>query len=364
MTGKPDQMLSRPAPRPLGPIWKGEALVTAGLGLFASVAGLVSFLVLLAVAVIPLDHTSVLGDTRATLSIIACAGSAALFVGSWVAAVSGLRRVHLYRTGQRGTGTVERVSVKGNGETRTATIHWRLRAHDGQAHGLRTVLEVPRGMDPVTGPAPGAQFAALYPEKRPAMAQPVGVLGLRPEWVLAPALQPPRGFALLRAAAVLLACVVAALAFTGFTVNRTLDPGYLRSWTWAVAGSTAVLCVPVWLVLRRFGPWLPGQTWLWLAASFFVLCMGGLGMASGANVWLDRKEPRLVRARIMHMDEEYFPEWHRAAFVASWREGHVKERIPLYWRTALAVEPGDDLIIEVREGAFGWATVGRATRAP
>lgn len=364
MRGSSENLLARPPPRPLSAIVQGRAFLTGVLATAGSVGGLVLFLVVLATQVLPRHQTPILGDTGATLAVLTCIAGAALFVGAWVAAVSGWRRVHLYRTGQRGTGTVERVSVKGEGDVKNITIYWKLRAHDGRAHSMRTPMKLPRYMESPPDPQPGAQFPVLYPERRPGAAQPVGVLGLRRDWILSRPIQPPAGFHLARFLGIVIGLALLALALTGTTVNRTLDPGYLRSWTWIVAGSAGVLCIPFWLALRRWGPWLPGQPWVWIAGAFFVLCMGGLGMMSGANVWFDRSPPSTVRAQIMHMDDEYFPGWHFAAFVRSWRKGRVKERVPLYWRTALSVQPGDELLMEVRDGALGWPTVGRVWRAP
>lgn len=363
MIGDEHRLLSRPPPRPLRAVAGGEAFLGAVAGVVGCVLGISLFLSTLALQVLPRIRTPILGDTVATVSVLACFAGAALFVGSWIVGASSLRRVHLYRTGQRGTGTVERVSVKGDGEIKRATVHWRLRAQGGEAYSMRTQLRLPRGVETVPALSSGVQFPALYPEGRPGAARPAGLLRLRGDWKLAPSVQPPPGHLAFRSAAMVAAMVLMILAVTGMTVNRTLDPGFLKSWTWPIAGSAAVLCLPLWLALRRHGPWLPGQPWLWLALGFFALSMGGMGAVSGANVWLDDGEPRIVRTEVLHMDEEYFPEWHFAAYVRSWREGRVKERVPLYWRTSLSVGPGTELLVEVRDGALGWPTVGRVSVA-
>jgi hypothetical protein len=285
------------------------------------------------------------------------------FVFNWVAAAAAWRRILLYRSGRRATGTVERISVKGEGDVKTINIYWKLQASGGQAQAMRTGLKLPRGADLPAHPAAGDQFPALYPEGRPGAAQPAGLLGLKRYWVLSEEIQPPYGFIAFKVIGLSLGVILVGLAITGLTINRTLDPGFLKSWTWIVSGGAAALCVPAWLALRRWGPWLPGQSWVWLGGVFFVLCMGAMGLVSGLNVWLDDSPPRTVSAEIMHMDEEYFPEFHFAAFVRSWREGHVKERIPLYWRQGLSAQPGEVLVLEIREGAFGWPTVGDVRRS-
>ncbi len=303
-----------------------------------------------------------LGSSVATLAVLGCLAGAALFVGSWVMAASAWRSVSLYRTGVFIRGIVERVSTRGQEEGARMTVHWTLRVRNGPSFPMRTSMRLPRGARPAGGLPVGKAIAALHPPGRPQAAQPVGQLGLVRSWHLAPEIQPPRWFNLFRFLAVLLTCLLGALAITGLTANRTLDPGFLRPWTWIIVGAAVLMTAPIWLAIRRFGPWLYGQSWVWLMGAFFATCMGVMGAVSCANVWFTPDPGRFVRAKVLHMDDEYFPGWHRAAFVSSWREGRHKERIPLHWRMGLSVFPGDELLVQVRSGALGWPFVGEVRR--
>jgi hypothetical protein len=331
-------------------------------GVAGSVTGLVAFLSLLALQVLPNIRGPVLGDSAATAAVLGCLGGAALFVGSWVIAASAWRSISLYRKGKLARGVVERISTRGEEDSSLVTVHWHIRTSKGRIHPMRSSLRLPRGASLPSRPAAGDSIAALHHEDRIQAAQPVGLLGLERSWHIAPVIQPPAWFNLFRLGAILLACVLLGLAVVGLTANRTLDPGFLKPWTWIVVGIAVAVSVPLWLGLRRFGPWLRGQTWGWLAAGFLVLCLGTMGAVSAANVWFSPGPSRFVRTRVIHLDEEYFPGWHQAAFVRSWRAGRIKERIPLHWRMGLSVFPGDELVVEVSNGALGWPVVGEVRR--
>jgi hypothetical protein len=359
---RPETLLSVATPRPLAPIASSGAFLTLVCGIIGSLTGLGMFLVLLALQVLPNIRGPVLGDSVATLSVLGCLAGASLFVGSWVVAASAWRSISLYRTGIFARGTVERISTRGMEEGARMTVHWTLRMRSGPSYPMRTSMRLPRDEGQPAGPQVGGSIAVLYPEGRPQSAQPVGQLGLVRAWHLAPAIQPPRWFNLFRFASVILASVLGTLAFTGLTVNRTLDPGFLRPWTWVIVTAAVLMTVPFWFAIRRFGPWLRGQSWVWLMGAFFATCMGAMGTVSCINVWLSPDPGRFIRVRVLHMDDEYFPGWHRAAFVESWREGKLKERIPLHWRMGLSVFPGDELVVHVRMGALGWPVVGEVRR--
>jgi len=355
----PDALLSQPPPRPIGPIAAGGAFLLALGGAAGSAGGLAAFLWLLAFSVLPGMHGPVLGDSSATASVLGCLAGAAGFVGSWIISSTATRSLVLYRKGVFAMGRIERLNSTTEEDPPRLTIHWHLRDRSGRLHVLRSTLPLPRGRDLPSQPCKGDPVAALYPEGRPAAAQPVGLLDLRRDWHIAPEIQPPRGFTTVRIASALAVALLLGTAFTGLTANRTLDPGFLRPWTWIVVGGAALVCLPGWLLLRRYGPWLRGQAWVWLMGLFLAACIGGMGLAAGANVWLPQDPPVIVRTRVLNMDDEYFPGWHRAAYVRSWRQGRVKERIPLHWRMGLGIFPGDDVVVEVRPGALGWPFVGR-----
>ncbi|MBW2264382.1 MAG: hypothetical protein JRG91_20650 [Deltaproteobacteria bacterium] len=331
-------------------------------GIAGSVIGLCMFLALLALQVLPNIRGPVLGNSAATVAVLGCLGGAALFVGAWVVAASAWRSLSLYRSGVFARGTVERVSTRGLEEEARMTIHWNLHLRSGPSFPMRTSLRLPRSATLTGGPRVGGMVAVLYPQGRPQAAQPIGKLGLVRSWHMVPEIQPPRWFNLFRFAGVILASLLGAVAITGLTANRTLDPGFLRPWTWITVAAAVVITVPTWLALRRFGPWLRVQSWVWLMGAFFAACMGAMGAVSCANVWFTPDPPRIVRTRVLHMDDEYFPGWHRAAFVRSWREGRFKERIPLHWRMGLSVFPGDELIVVVKNGALGWPFIAEVRR--
>ena len=359
---RPETLLSVATPRPIAPILYSGSFMTLVVGIAGSTTGLCTFLALLALEVLPNIRGPVLGNAGATLAVLGCLGGAALFVASWVVAASAWRSFALYRNGVFARGTIERVSTRGLDEGARMTIHWSIRTRGGPSYPVRTSLRLPRGITPPAGPQVGGTIAALYPEGRPQAAQPVGQLGLVRAWHVAPAIQPPGWFNLFRFSSILLLGALGAIAVTGLTANRTLDPGFLRPWTWLIVTAAVVLTAPIGLAIRRFGPWLRGQAWVWLMAAFFAACMGIMGAVSLVNVWFTPDPGRFVRVKVLHMDDEYFPGWHRAAFVSSWRENRLKERIPLHWRMGLSVFPGDELIVHVRMGALGWPYVGEVRR--
>ncbi|MFH1436472.1 MAG: hypothetical protein ABIJ56_12200 [Pseudomonadota bacterium] len=118
------------------------------------------------------------------------------------------------------------------------------------------------------------------------------------------------------------------------------------------SGASLIAALVFWLASRRVMAWFRPSWYMWTAGIFVFSYFMVLGGIRGLNMWLDKGKPHIYKTQILHLDDSIFPQLQRYVYVRSWREGRVKEKIPISMRTGQGMSPGDDVTVEVQDGYF------------
>ncbi len=348
--------LGSPVPRPLGPVLRGPAFKNAIILMVIAIA-------LITVAMLDLWRylslhygEPLLGNERLVAAYIVFFLSIVGFIFFWTAGFMNLYSIHLYRTASLQIGRVEKSHFQEKRGKRFFVVGWILEKGGTVARGA---IPFPVAENSFFAPeiVLGDHITLLAQGGNIFEAIPVGTLGLRKEWTLAPSLSLPVGFVVLRWVTVFALIALVSIAAIGMSSSWLLDDTAPLSLVVAATATGLVPAAIFWLASRRLDSFFYPPRYLWVAALFACGFFAGYGIIKGLNVWTDPEPPLAINAEILHLDDALLPSLHRYAFVRSWREGKIKEKIPLPLSLGIGLIPGETLRIEVRRGAFGMPAV-------
>ncbi len=91
-------------------------------------------------------------------------------------------------------------------------------------------------------------------------------------------------------------------------IERRLDEGPLHQKRWLglamLVGLTFSYCLPIWILIRLVGHWIPSVP-LTVGTAFFLFALLGVFTSAVAAALLFEKENGLIRAKTIHLEEDY-----------------------------------------------------------
>lgn len=355
-SGELHTILSTPTPRPLKHISGGPAFRKSVIYLSAATVSIVAGLVDLWNYLFMHYREPLLGNERLVISYIVFFLSVGGFIFFWSISFMNLYSVYLYRRGRLTTARIEKSYVQEKKGRRYYVLNWMVEEGGRVSKGA---VSVPIGdmaaLDQDV--AKGETILLLASGKDLGDAMPAGMMGLRKDWSLLPSLSPPRGFDLLRWGAALGMLACACVAAVGLMSSWLVDDKVPRTFVMVSAAAGAAPSILFWLASRRLAALLRPPRILWIAAVFVAGYFMCFGLIKGLNVWLAPHPPVTRKVEVLYLDDTFFPTLHRYAFVRSWREGRIKEKIPITFRAGYGLNPGDRMEIDVSPGAFGMPAV-------
>jgi hypothetical protein len=355
------KILSIPPPRALKHILKGPAFIGSAAYLAAAAVTIVVGLVVLWNYLFAHYREPLFGNERLVVSYLLFVYSIAGFIVFWSLSFMNIYSLYLFRKGKLKTARIEKSYIQEKGGRRLFIINWVIEEEGRISKGAISAPVADMGgfrQDVEKGDV----IYLLSSGRDLSDAMPVGMMGLRREWMLLPSLAVPRTYSALRSAAVLWVVLSCSVAVVGFLSSHLLDPNVPSRFVMAGAAAGIAAAGLFWLLGRRVAHLFRPNWALWAAALFVATYFMVFGGIRGLNVWLDRQEARTCKAEVLELDDALFPALHRFAYVRSWRAGRIKEKVPLSWRTGLMLSPGDIVILKVKDGFFRMPAITSVSR--
>ena len=345
-------ILSSPPPRPLAHITGGPAFRKSVIYLSVATLSIVAGLINLWHFLFMHYREPLLGNERLVISYIVFFLSIGGFIFFWSISFMNLYSVHLFRRGRLTTARIEKSYVQEKKGRRYYVLNWMVEEGGRVSKGA---LSIPIGdmaafdQDVIKGDT----ILLLASGRDLGDAMPAGMMGLKKEWNILPSLSPPRGFDALRWGSALGILACACVAAVGLSSGWLIDDRVPRTFVLVSSAVGVVLSGLFWLASRRFTAFLRPSRILWIAAVFVAGYFACFGVIKGLNVWLDPQPPVTRKVEVLYLDDTFFPALHRYAYVRSWREGRIKEKIPISFRAGYGLDPGETMEIDVAQGALG-----------
>ena len=349
-------ILSIPPPRPLKHVTGGPAFIKSVAYLLAAVVSIIVGLVDLWYYLFAHYREPMLGNEILMFSYIVFILSIGGFVFFWSLSFMNIYSIYLFRKGSLRPARVEKAYLQEKSGRETFVVNWAVEEDGKTIKGAisSTVPDISNFRQDI---AIGDTMFLLSSGKDLGDAMPVGMMGLKKDWMLFPSLAVPLRFSITRGICVTWALVCAAMAAVGFTSSHFLNDKVPMKFVMISAGASLLAVLVFWLMSRRTTAWFRPSWYMWAAGIFVFSYFMVLGGIKGLNIWLDKSKPCIHKTQILHLDDSVFPQLQRFVYVRSWREGRVKEKIPISLRAGQSMSPGDRIEVEVQDGYFDMPAV-------
>ncbi len=344
-------ILSIPPPRPLKHVTGGPAFIKSVAYLFVAVVSIIVGLVDLWYYLFAHYREPIFGNEILMLSYIVFILSIGGFVFFWSMSFMNIYSIYLFRKGNLILARVEKAYLQEKSGRPALIVNWAVEEDGKISKGAisSTVPDISVFRQDVAG---GDTMFLLSSGKDLGDAMPVGMMGLKKDWLLFPSLAVPSRFSAARGISIAWALVCAAIAAMGFTSSHFINEKVPMKFVIISAGASLLAALVFWLLSRRTTAWFRPSWYMWTAGIFvfsYCMVMGGI---KGLNVWLDKSKPHIYKEQVLHLDDSVFPQLQRFVYVRSWREGRVTEKIPISMRTGQFISSGDMVTVEVQDGYF------------